>query len=83
MTIKNTSNKIIGFGTVSVLPGATCELGKEFDSSPILVTYKGMGFIEVIEKKPASTSKQGKSKKPDNDEKPAENSPDANETTSV
>ncbi len=49
MKIKNTSNgKIIGIGKVSVLPGETKDIPKEYENSPILEIYKNNGFANIV-----------------------------------
>lgn len=45
--IENTSNKIIGIGDVTVLPGEIQEVPSAFERSPILEVYKKMGMAVV------------------------------------
>ena len=40
MKLKNTSNKIIGIGNVTVLPGETQEIPAAYETSPVLEVYK-------------------------------------------
>nr|DAN80004.1 MAG TPA: HeH/LEM domain [Caudoviricetes sp.]DAO80795.1 MAG TPA: HeH/LEM domain [Caudoviricetes sp.] len=51
MKIRNISDgKIIGIGEVTILPGESADIAREFESSPILDTYKKIGFIEIMGK---------------------------------
>ncbi len=51
MKIRNISDgKIIGLGEVTILPGESADIAREFENSPILDTYKKIGFIEIIGK---------------------------------
>ena len=51
MKIRNISDgKIIGMGEVTILPGESADIAREFENSPILDTYKKIGFIEIIGK---------------------------------
>ncbi len=43
----NTSEKVIGIGDVTVLPGETAEVPSAFETSSILEVYKNMGFITL------------------------------------
>ncbi|MBQ7445917.1 MAG: hypothetical protein IJS71_08315 [Clostridia bacterium] len=45
MRIKNVSNKIIGFGTLAVLPNEIATVPKDFEDNDILDTYVEMDFI--------------------------------------
>lgn len=47
MKIKNISNKIIGIGDVTVLPGESKEVPKPYETSPILAVYKESGMAEI------------------------------------
>lgn len=49
MKIKNISNKIIGLGTMSVLPEETQEVPIQFERHPSLQTYIDMKLFEVVE----------------------------------
>lgn len=55
MKIKNESGKILGIGLgLTVLPGETMELPKEYVGNPILEKYDGKGLITLVEEiKPA------------------------------
>lgn len=55
MKIKNISNKIIGIGDVTVLPGESKEVPKPYETSPILAVYKESGMAEI-----SNTSISGK-----------------------
>lgn len=50
MKIKNTSNKIIGIGEVSVLPDSVVTVPEAFENSAVLEVYRKLGFIQIIEK---------------------------------
>lgn len=43
------SGKVIGFGTVNILPGETKTIPKEYESSPALKFYEDNGFARVTE----------------------------------
>lgn len=47
MKLKNRSNKIIGIGNVTVLPGETQEIPAAYETSPVLEVYKKAGFAEI------------------------------------
>lgn len=50
MKFENTSNKIIGIGGVTVLPGDTKEIPEAFEKNPILEFYKkkGIAYLAVL-----------------------------------
>ncbi len=51
MRIENISDgKIIGVGSVTVLPGETKEIPQAYETSPILEVYKQMGMVKIIGK---------------------------------
>ena len=56
MAIKmtNLSEKVIGVGEVTVLPGETKEVPVAFETSPILEVYKNMGLVSLSGKATAS-----------------------------
>lgn len=43
------SGKVIGFGTVNILPGETKTIPKEYENSPALKFYEDNGFARVTE----------------------------------
>lgn len=45
--IENLSNKIIGVGDVTVLPGETQAVPSAFERSPILAVYENMGLAKI------------------------------------
>lgn len=57
MAIKmtNLSEKVIGVGEVTVLPGVTKEVPIAFETSPILEVYKNMGLVSLSGKSTAAT----------------------------
>lgn len=57
MAIKmtNLSEKVIGVGEVTVLPGETKEVPVAFETSPILEVYKNMGLVALSGKATAAT----------------------------
>ena len=72
MKIRNISDgKIIGMGEVTILPGESADIAREFENSPILDTYKKIGFIEIIGKpsreKDIKTSEDLEDKKRESD----------------
>lgn len=73
MAIKmtNLSEKIIGVGEVTVLPGETKEVPRAFETSPILEVYKNMGLVSLSGKSTAAT-KAAAEKKAEEDKAKAE-----------
>ena len=60
MKIENISEgKVIGIGTVTVLPGETEEIPESFERSPVLEVYKRMGLARIIGK-PSRTDEDTK-----------------------
>lgn len=57
MAIKmtNLSEKVIGVGEATVLPGETKEVPRAFETSPILEVYKNMGLLSLSGKPTAAT----------------------------
>ena len=47
MKIENISNKIIGIGDVTVLPGETGEVPVAYENSPILEVYKRINMARI------------------------------------
>lgn len=64
MAIKmtNLSEKVIGVGEVTVLPGETKEVPIAFETSPILEVYKNMGLVS-LSGKPTAAAKAAAEKK--------------------
>lgn len=73
MAIKmtNLSEKVIGVGEVTVLPGETKEVPTAFETSPILEVYKNMGLVSLSGKSTAAT-KAAVEKKAEEDKAKAE-----------
>lgn len=73
MAIKmtNLSEKVIGVGEVTVLPGETKEVPIAFETSPILEVYKNMGLVSLSGKSTAAT-KSAAEKKAEEDKAKAE-----------
>lgn len=73
MAIKmtNLSEKVIGVGEVTVLPGETKEVPLAFETSPILEVYKNMGLVFLSDKSTAAT-KAAAEKKAEEDKAKAE-----------
>lgn len=73
MSIKmtNLSEKVIGVGEVTVLPGETKEVPRAFETSPILEVYKNMGLVSLSGKSTAAT-KAAAEKKAEEDKAKAE-----------
>lgn len=73
MAIKmtNLSEKVIGVGEVTVLPGETKEVPIAFETSPILEVYKNMGLVSLSGKSTAAT-KAAAEKKVEEDKAKAE-----------
>lgn len=65
MKIENISEgKVIGIGTVTVLPGETEEIPESFERSPVLEVYKRMGLVRIIGK-PSRTDEDIKVSEPE------------------
>lgn len=64
MAIKmtNLSEKVIGVGEVTVLPGETKEVPLAFETSPILKVYKNMGLVSLSGKSTAATKASAEKK---------------------
>lgn len=73
MAIKmtNLSEKVIGVGEVTVLPGETKEVPRAFETSPILEVYKNMGLVS-LSGKPTAAAKATTEKKAEEDKAKAE-----------
>lgn len=64
MAIKmtNLSEKVIGVGEVTVLPGETKEVPVAFETSPILEVYKNLGLITLTGKSKAAAKAETEKK---------------------
>lgn len=73
MAIKmtNLSEKVIGVGDATVLPGETKEVPRAFETSPILEVYKNMGLVS-LSGKPTAATKAVAEKKAEEDKAKAE-----------
>lgn len=62
MKLTNKSKKVIGIGTVTVLPDETVTLPKEFESNPVIKLYVNLGMAAVVntEKKTAAGKSSNK-----------------------
>lgn len=60
MQIKNVSNKIIGIGELTLLPGDLGEVPVGYEENPTLELYKEMKMVEISgnPKKPAKTAEE-------------------------
>lgn len=58
----NTSEKVIGVGNVTVLPGETKEVPFAFETSPILEVYKNLGLITLTGKSKAAAKAEAEKK---------------------
>lgn len=73
MAIKmtNLSEKVIGVGEATILPGETKEVPRAFETSPILEVYKNMGLVS-LSGKPTAATKAVAEKKAEEDKAKAE-----------
>lgn len=73
MAIKmtNLSEKVIGVGEATVLPGETKEVPRAFETSPILEVYKNMGLVS-LSGKPTAATKTAAEKKAEEEKAKAE-----------
>lgn len=67
MAIKmtNLSEKVIGVGEMTVLPGETKEVPSAFETSPILEVYKKMGLVSLSGKAAVATKSAAEKKAED------------------
>lgn len=74
MKVTNKSNKVIGFGEVTILPGKTEEIPVAYEKSPVLDFYKKNNFITVTGKPsaPDKTPEQIAAEKAEAEKKAAE-----------
>lgn len=74
MKFKNTSQKIIGIGDVTILPGETKDIPKEYEKNPTLEFYKKKGMAEITGKAstPVKTAEQIEAAKAEAEKKAAE-----------
>lgn len=64
MKVKNTSGKIINFGSLTLLPGEIDTLPKEFENNPVLDAYVETDTVVLI-KNPVVVDKEAKADVPD------------------
>lgn len=55
MTVKNTSSKIIAFGSNTLLPGDTCDLDKSWETNDVVKMYMDMDMLRRVEAAPGVT----------------------------
>ena len=55
MTVKNTSSKIIAFGSNTLLPGDTCDLDKSWETNEVVKMYMDMNMLQRVEAAPGVT----------------------------
>lgn len=55
MTVKNTSSKIIAFGSNTLLPGDTCDLDKSWETNDVVKMYMEMNMLQHVEAAPGVT----------------------------
>lgn len=55
MTVKNTSSKIIAFGSNTLLPGDTCDLDKSWETNDVVKMYMDMNMLQRVEAAPGVT----------------------------
>ena len=55
MTVKNTSSKIIAFGSNTLLPGDTCDLDKSWETNDVVKMYMEMNMLQRVEAAPGVT----------------------------
>ena len=47
LSITNISEKVIGIGNVTVLPGETQGVPKDFETNPVLLVYTNLGLVTL------------------------------------
>lgn len=72
MKIENISEKVIGLGNVTVLPGETQTVPVAYETSPILEVYEKCGFAKFSGKPSAKKGKAAKDEDDGSDEALAE-----------
>ena len=55
MTVKNTSSKIIAFGSNTLLPGDTCDLDKSWETNDVVKMYMERNMLQRVEAAPGVT----------------------------
>ena len=55
MTVKNTSSKIIAFGSITLLPGEICDLDKSWEENDVVKMYIDRDMLQRIETAPGMT----------------------------
>ena len=56
LSITNISEKVIGIGNVTVLPGETQGVPKDFETNPVLLVYKNLGLVTLSKKTEAAAN---------------------------
>lgn len=70
LSITNISEKVIGIGNVTVLPGETQGVPKDFETNPVLLVYKNLGLVTLT--KETKTAVNAENEKKDEEEKAAQ-----------
>lgn len=81
MTVKNTSSKIIAFGSETLLPGEAKALAESWGNNPIVKMYLERGMLQRVDEAPTAvpeTTAEPDSKPTDD----APREPEAKETKS-
>lgn len=77
MKMTNTSEKVIGVGTMPVLPGQTVEVPSDYEGNPTLEAYKKMGLITLSGKAAAKAEANAEEKAEEKSEETSETEDDA------
>lgn len=65
MKITNIGGKAIGIGGLSLLPGETAPLPKDFETNPVILFFEERGFVKLEEaSEPQSPEENGDQKEP-------------------
>lgn len=62
LSITNISEKVIGIGNVTVLPGETQGVPKDFETNPVLLVYKNLGLVTLSKKTEAAANAEDEKK---------------------
>lgn len=54
MTVKNTSSKIIAFGSETLLPGEAKALAESWGNNPVVEMYLERGMLQRVDEAPAA-----------------------------
>lgn len=54
MTVKNTSSKIIAFGSETLLPGEAKALAESWGNNPVVKMYLERGMLQRVDEVPAA-----------------------------